>query len=424
MQDTTAPVVAEAARSAERPRRPMSPALAVILIVHRYLAIAVGLLMTLWCLSGFVMMYQGYPRLTEAERIQGLAPLEFDGCCDVAALPFADDAAAPDLRVEMLLGTPVLRLSVPGPQRVFDLRTGLALPLLVETEALEVAREYGRRHGLAGEPRLVGTVEVDQWTIQTGRRHQPVYHIAYDDAAGSEIYVSGSSGEVFQDTNRRERVLTWLGAIPHWLYPTQLRQNGPLWSQVVIWTSILGTFLAATGLYVGVARLRRNRNGRFTSPFRGWWYWHHVSGLVFGVLTLFWVFSGLMTMNPWGAFAGTGAFDYVRAVRGAPTWAEVKELLASTPQLAGRDFVQISAASRRRCHEPGRALGSRRPARLRFRRTAHAADLGHRPVAAARGRHGRVRQRHVDGAQTSAARLPARPPRIRRVAAPTVPRRV
>ncbi|HEX6994425.1 MAG TPA: hypothetical protein VF339_09805 [Gammaproteobacteria bacterium] len=70
---------------------------------------------------------------------------------------------------------------------------------------------------------------------------------------------------------------------------------------------MLGTFLAAVGLYVGVARFRRRgRHGRPGSPYFGWWYWHHVSGLVFGVLALTWVFSGLMTMNPWGMLAGGG----------------------------------------------------------------------------------------------------------------------
>jgi len=53
---------------------------------------------------------------------------------------------------------------------------------------------------------------------------------------------------VIEATNRRERALGWLGAVPHWLYPTLLRQNGPLWSQVVVWLSTIGTFLTVTGV--------------------------------------------------------------------------------------------------------------------------------------------------------------------------------
>src|SRR5690606_3169414 len=52
-------------------------AMRAILFVHRYLAVAVGLLMTLWCLSGFVMMYQDYPALDTEERLSGLEALNF-----------------------------------------------------------------------------------------------------------------------------------------------------------------------------------------------------------------------------------------------------------------------------------------------------------------------------------------------------------
>jgi hypothetical protein len=291
MQPAELPPRARAATSTPPARDARgSAALGAILLLHRYLAVAVGALMTLWCLSGFVMMYQGYPWLTDAERLQGLAPLDLSGCCNAAALPFADEAPAADVRVEMLLGTPVLRVS-PGfggatpAAGTFDLVTGASVPELDAAQILAVAAEYARGHRIDGEPRWGGIVEVDQWTVQTARRNRPAYRVIFDDAARTEIYVSGASGEVFQDTNRRERVLAWLGAVPHWLYLTQLRRNGSLWSQVVISTSLVGTFLTVTGLYVGIARLKRRRDGRLGSPFRGWWYWHHVSGLVFGVLT-------------------------------------------------------------------------------------------------------------------------------------------
>ena len=60
-----------------------------------------------------------------------------------------------------------------------------------------------------------------------------------------------------QLTTRFQRFWGWLGAVPHWLYPTILRQDGALWSQVVICTSLIGCFLTVTGLWVGIARLRR-----------------------------------------------------------------------------------------------------------------------------------------------------------------------
>jgi hypothetical protein len=83
-------------------------------------------------------------------------------------------------------------------------------------------------------------------------RHAPLYKASFADERGTVLYVSGLTGEVVQDTHRSERFWNWLGAVPHWLYFTVLRQDGALWSQVVIWTSLLGTFLTLTGIYVGI----------------------------------------------------------------------------------------------------------------------------------------------------------------------------
>ncbi len=149
---------------------------------------------------------------------------------------------------------------------------------------------------------------------------------------------------MFQATTRKLRILGWLGAVPHWLYPTVLRQNGALWNQIVVWTSIAGVFLAATGMYVGLMRLRRNRLGKLASPFRGWWYWHHISGLVFGVLALTWVFSGLMTMNPWGALAGGATNDYRATIVGNPAWGEAKNFLGNASVLPSGSYKQIQPA--------------------------------------------------------------------------------
>ena len=73
-----------------------------IIVLHRYLGVVVGIVMTLWCLSGFVMMYQQFPELSDADRVAGLPPLALEGCCDVETLPIADAAQVESFRVEML----------------------------------------------------------------------------------------------------------------------------------------------------------------------------------------------------------------------------------------------------------------------------------------------------------------------------------
>jgi len=316
--------------------------LRILLVIHRYLAVAVGLLMALWCLSGFVMLYQPYPEFTTAERLATLAPLRLAACCRTDFLP-ADATPAGSFRIEMLDGAPVLRQ--PG-SVAFDLATGAPVRRLTQDGVLQVAAEYASRRGLRATPRWMEEVALDQWTIGNAARNQPANRVALDDAAGTELYINGRSGEIFQQTTRRERVLSWFGAIPHWLYPTVLRRHATLWSQLVIWTAVAGTFLTLTGLYVGISRLCRPRGaGAPVSPFRGWWYWHHLAGLGFGVFTLSWVFSGLLTMNPWGLLEGSDAAARLPPqLAGQGRTSELRQFLRALPaSLPAGEFVQLRA---------------------------------------------------------------------------------
>jgi hypothetical protein len=97
---------------------------------------------------------------------------------------------------------------------------------------------------------------------------------------------------------------------------------------------------------VGVARLRRNRQGRLSTPFRGWWYWHHIAGLVFGVLVLTWVFSGLLTMNPWGWLEGGRASASLRReLTGVARADGLRDFLRIAPSvLQDGEFRQLRAA--------------------------------------------------------------------------------
>ena len=266
-----------------------------ILIVHRYLGVAIGLIMTLWCLSGFVMMYRGYPAVSPEQRLAGLQPLDLSG----AKAPDLGQSPIQAFRIEMFAGRPVLRLSGESGRRTYDLKSGAEIERASPAEAAATAQAYAAAQGVkgrAGPPRLI---RVDQWTVEGARSRGPAYRIAFQDPEATVVYVASRSGEVVQATDRGSRFWAWIGAVPHWLYPRVLREHVELWSNVVIWTSVVGVFLTATGLYVGIARFRRTRDGRW-SPYRGWRYWHHIAGLLFGLFTLTWVTSGLLTMNPWG----------------------------------------------------------------------------------------------------------------------------
>jgi hypothetical protein len=322
-----------------------------ILFVHRWLGVVIGAVMTLWCLSGFVMMYVAYPRLSPAEQLRGIAPLHLPPSAPVPPIDLPGDTALSSARLEMMADHPVLRIAPAidagrpiGQMRAapvnYDLATGRVIGTLSPEDALAVGAGFGRHAGVAGPVAAATRITVDQWTVQTFKGHQPLYRIDYRDAAGTTAYVAGNSGEVIQRTTLFERFWGWLGAVPHWLYPTILRQNGAAWSQVVIWTSLIGCFLTATGLWVGIARLRRGRDGRLGSPYRGLWWWHHVFGLVFGMLALTWVASGLFSMNPWGFLDSMAGIAERRRLAGPMTWEALRPALARLPVLPGAVRVE------------------------------------------------------------------------------------
>ena len=51
-----------------------------LFLAHRWLGIALGVFVLLWIVSGVVMLYVGYPKLTGGEHLSRLAPLAGD-CC-------------------------------------------------------------------------------------------------------------------------------------------------------------------------------------------------------------------------------------------------------------------------------------------------------------------------------------------------------
>jgi hypothetical protein len=68
---------------------------------------------------------------------------------------------------------------------------------------------------------------------------------------------------------------------------------------LIVWLSSFGTLVCVSGIVIGIWSFRwRREPGVAGSPYRGWLKWHHWIGLIFGALAGTWVFSGLMSMDP------------------------------------------------------------------------------------------------------------------------------
>jgi uncharacterized membrane protein len=280
-------------------------------IVHRWIGVASCLLITVWFLSGLVMMYVPYPSLTEAERLQAQAPIDWNAVrvAPDAAMRTAGVAAFPSrLRLEMMAGEPVYRIVGDTGRNTVSARDGRLVEGVDATTAERIGAAFARAPIWRSE-----TVDRDQWTVAGGFDvHRPLHRLTVEDRAGTTLYVSSITGEVVQATTARERFWNWLGAIPHWIYFTSLRTDTPLWRQVIMWTSGVGLVGAVTGLWIGLLRLHLKKRYHHlgakrttVTPYRGWMKWHHIGGLVTGLTLTTWVFSGWLSVNPFDWFART-----------------------------------------------------------------------------------------------------------------------
>jgi uncharacterized iron-regulated membrane protein len=274
----------------------------VLILAHRYLGIAIGLLVIMWFATGIVMMYAGgMPRLTPQLRIDRLAAVDIS---QVRLTPTeaAERADASPGRTLLLsvMDRPAYRF---GGTTIFA-DTGEVLPELTAAQARTVASRFMD----LPEDRVEYVTTItssDQWTLNQGRQ-MPQHKFRVDDDEGTELYVQASTGEVGVVTTRRSRALAWIGTIPHWLYFAGLRANQPLWYRIVVWTSAIACVLSVLGLILAVVQFRKTRPFRLAAsiPYAGWLRWHYITGGVFGVFTLTFAFSGLLSMEP---FAWTSA---------------------------------------------------------------------------------------------------------------------
>jgi len=269
--------------------------------IHRWTGIALCVLFAVWFFSGVVMMYVPFPSFRAEERVSLAKPIDWDlvsrGPSDILAA-VGSDAAPDEMRLEMTSGEPVYRISIEDGRRAFSATTGKEIIGVNAERAKAIAEAF------TGSPAAnVTSVTQDQWVITRAfARIAPFWRVRMNDGAATDIYVTQSTGEIVQNTDRVERFWNWLGAVPHWIYFEFLRVYQEPWRQVVIWTSGIGIAGSILGVWIGIlrVRLKRRYSSGSTSPYRGWMKWHHIAGLIGGLFVITWTFSGWWSMNPFG----------------------------------------------------------------------------------------------------------------------------
>src|SRR6186713_3196281 len=194
-----------------------------LFLFHRWAGIGLCVLFALWFLSGMFMMYVDFPQLTAQERRGGLPVLDFSGARlapgdAVKRLSAADfqvaghpDANGPStvlptaplevssLSLGMLLGRPVYYVRVKGnaQTRAVYGDSGEVLREVTPLMARAVAADFADRAGWAVDAVFEERLQTDQWSVSSGlNAHRPLLRVSLGDAAGTDLYVSSTTGEV------------------------------------------------------------------------------------------------------------------------------------------------------------------------------------------------------------------------------------
>ena len=269
-------------------------------LAHRWLGVAGCLLMLLWFLSGVVMLYVGYPKLTPAERLAGLPVLA------PQAYQVPEGAPGQGRVLTSVRGQPTYVLASKDGPRAHDALTGAPYGPVTADMAIAAAHAFWP----GATPRYEALVTEDRWTHSRGLdRHRPLHKVRMDGDLAGTLYVSSATGEVVLDAPLAQQRWNYVGAWLHWLYMVRDRSVDPGWSWIVIIASAACTLLAVSGVVVGVWRWRfrgRYKSGARTPYRESWMRWHHIAGLLFSAFVCTWIFSGLMSMNPGGIFSADG----------------------------------------------------------------------------------------------------------------------
>ncbi|MRT94636.1 PepSY domain-containing protein [Ancylomarina sp. 16SWW S1-10-2] len=269
----------------------------LLLQIHDLSGTLLSLMFVIWFLSGFVLIYAGFPHASREERFMHLSFLDHSDF-DSIQMPLE---LTSKVELEKRNGIPVYRAyKGKKTQKVYNAFSLDQWKSCTEKEALALAEDFVGAKTLSVQK----IDELDQWMPWSYYRPLlPMYKISMADKAHTRIYISEKSGSIIQETTRASRWAGRLGAMPHWVYLRALYLQKGFWGQVVLVFVLLGILASFSGLIVGFIRLQKRKKGEKKqwcswSPYKKFWYkWHHISGFVFGLFVCTFILSGLLSLT-------------------------------------------------------------------------------------------------------------------------------
>lgn len=307
---------------------------------HRWLALGVGPAVLLWCLSGLVMLWVPYPSVTEAEWFAMAGAIDPALCsADLEGVirEFDRPEGIAYLRVIAVGGVPVVSVHyLDGSLRARRLTAEPRHGPLLTGEMQRVAESLG----LGGAIISIDTIDHDVWTVhQQFDPHRPLWKAEMAGASAPVLYLSGTTGEVVQETTAAERRWNLTGAVVHWWYLPWLRRRWGLWDQTLWWVGALSTGMALAGAWVCLRHLMGDGWSRCSGGPRAL---HRTLGVIGGVAAVCWIASGWLSMDHgrWFSDGKVSALERERAMGGRMTARDLAGSSGVLSQMAARGTVK------------------------------------------------------------------------------------
>lgn len=333
--------------------------------IHRWVGIALALFMTIWFLSGLVIMYAGPSALGRAEQLAGAESLRPESgwlsageawarsAAQRHALSPADskkgkDAPLAEARLVRQGGAPRwLMEDAAGGRYALSAVDGSLDPVSLN-EAAAIVRQWA---GAGESVRYVDTGLQDS-AVRNHEALRPFHRFAVGNGS-REVLVSERTGEVVRDSTAFDRTLYWTGNWIHLMRPLETIGLSPEGRRSVLaWLGFFAFAGSLTGLIIGWQRWRPGWGGRptysqgRTQPYREFWFkWHFWSGLLGGSFALLWAFSGYLNNNPFSLFSpATASKAELARYQGPTVPAAVQDWRPSAfvTQDENRDIVELT----------------------------------------------------------------------------------
>ena len=264
----------------------------ILIEIHNALGSLMSLMFVFWCVSGIVLIFDGFPHASRQERFAFLVPITAQ---DTLGLQAPAPNFKGQLSFEIAYGQPIYRLKTGRKKEaVYDARTLEQIDSFSQEQAVLTAQSF-----LGAEVEQVTQLQaLDAWMPWSYYKPLlPIYKCKMADDKHSYLYVSAKTGNIIQQTDRHSRWMARLGAMPHWVYFKRLKMQENKWKRVIILLSSMGILISLTGLFAGVIRLNHRRKKGLTPYKKSWYRWHHLSGFFFGTFLFTFLLSGLVSVT-------------------------------------------------------------------------------------------------------------------------------